>query len=153
MHRTRSALVRDIAQRHVVTVEPAATLAQCARMLRDEHVGSVIVIEGDRPVGIVTDRDIVLECVAPGLDANAVTAADVMPRTLATVGEADDLIDVLARMREHGVRRIAVVDGSGRLSGILALDDVFSLLAQQLASAAAVVGAEQTKEAATRPAR
>jgi CBS domain-containing protein len=157
MRRAPSTTVRDIASRQVVTATSDTTLAQCAQRMRAQHVGSVVIISGDRPdarpIGIVTDRDIVVEAVALGLDPNTITAGDVMATSLGTVNENDDVLDALARMREHGVRRIPVVDSTTRLIGIVALDDLLAVLAQQLGSIADVISAERAKESATRPPR
>jgi CBS domain-containing protein len=157
MRRTPSTSVRDVANRQVVTVAPETALAQCAKLMRDEHVGSVVVISGDhpdnRPIGIVTDRDIVLEAVASSLDPSAITAGEVMSQSLGTVNEDDDILDALARMREHGVRRLPVLDVSGRLAGIVAVDDLLVALAQQLDSTVDIFAAERTKEHIARPAR
>ena len=148
--RPRSAQLIDLAQRDVVTVAPETTLAECAQLMRQEHVGSVVVLAQDKPVGIVTDRDIVIEAVAVQLDPATLTAGDVMSEPLATVRESEDLLDALARMREHGVRRLPVVDGSGKLSVLLAVDNVLEVLAEQVDSVVRVVKAEQTKESALR---
>jgi CBS domain-containing protein len=157
MRRTPSTTVRDVANRQVVTVAPETTLTQCAKTMRDEHVGSVVVIPGDRadsrPIGIVTDRDIALEAVAPSLDPSTLTAGDVMSQSLGTVNEDDDILDALARMREFGVRRLPVLDATGRLAGIVAVDDLLSALAQQIDSTVDVFAAERAKERMTRPPR
>jgi CBS domain-containing protein len=157
MRRTASTNVRDIASRQVVTVARDTTLAQCAQRMREEHVGSVVVVSGERPdtrpIGIVTDRDIVVEAVAASLDPNTITAGDVMAASLGTVDEGDDVLDVLARMRENGVRRIPVTDNTGRLAGIVALDDLLWVLVQQFISVADVISSERAKESSTRPAR
>lgn len=157
MRRTRSTLVRDVASRQVVTVTPETTLAQCARRMRDEHVGSVVVLDTEgaraRAIGIVTDRDIVMEAVAQSLDPTALTAAEVMATPLGTVSEDDDVIDALARMRELGVRRLVSRAAGGEVAGIIALDDVLAALAEQLAAVVDVSLAERTKENETRPAR
>jgi CBS domain-containing protein len=157
MRRTQSTVVRDVANRRVVTVKPDTTLAQCARLMRDDHVGSVVVVDTDRPdqrpVGIVTDRDIVLEAVAPSLDPGTLTAADIMVTALGTVRDDDDVVDALARMREHGVRRLPVIAPNGSLAGIVALDDLLSALAEQLTAIVSVCAAERTKEGETRPTR
>ena len=156
MHRTQSMLVRDIATRPVVTVERHTTLAACAERMRTCHVGSLVVVERsgrqERPVGLVTDRDIVVEAVAQSVDPASLAAADVMVAPVATIDANDDLVDALARMREQGLRRLAVVDAEQALVGIVALDDVVAALAQQFVAVAEVVAASRTKEAVTRPA-
>jgi len=154
MRRIRSTLVRDIDVREVITVRPEATLAECAQIMRENHVGSLVVIDDQRgvtrPIGIVTDRDIVLEVVAPLLDPRSLTAAEVMAPTLATVHEDDDLIDVLARMREQGVRYVPVTTAAGALAGIVAMDDLLAVLAEQLSRIVEVCAAERTREIETR---
>lgn len=153
--RLSSTTLRDVALPHIETVNADSTLVECARKLRHAHVGCVVVAEpaGEalRPLGIVTDRDIVLEAVAPGLDASTLTAGDVMSRPLATVGQDDDLLDALAKMRERGVRRLVVVDGDGLLAGILSLQDVLAALAQQMEAVMGVLAAQREREEATRP--
>ncbi len=152
--RARTVTVRDLSAQEVVTVTPTTTLAECAQIMRRQHVGSVVVIDdkGDRddPRGIVTDRDIVIETVAVGLDPNTLTAGDVMATPLATVRDGDDILDALARMREHGVRRLPVLDDAGHLTGIIAVDNLLEALAEQLDAVVRVIKAEQTREAATR---
>ena len=153
MRRIRSTLVRDIDVRHVETVRPDATLAQCAQLMRDSHVGSLVVVDEDRgllrPIGIVTDRDIVLEAVAQGLDPQSISAAEVMAAMLTPVREDSDIVDALAHMREHGVRRIPVTRESGELAGIVAMDDVLAALAEQLTRIVDVCAAERTRETET----
>lgn len=148
--RVQTALVRDLAVRAVVKVDRETTVADCAKIMRNEHVGSVIVATGSEPEGIVTDRDIVIEVVAMGLDPATLTAGDIMSTPLATVRESDDLFDALARMREHGVRRLAVVDEAGRLTGVLAVDNLLEVLAEQVDGVVRVLKSEQTKETQTR---
>ncbi len=152
--RAKSVTVRDLATTQVVTVQPGTTLAECAQIMRNQHVGSVIVVADkgrrDQPVGIVTDRDIVIETVAVALDAKTLTAGDVMATPLATVAESDDILDALAKMRERGVRRLPVVDAQGTLAGIIAVDNLLEALAEQLDSVVRVIKAEQTKETALR---
>jgi len=152
--RAKTVTVRDLATMQVVTVQPQTTLAECAQIMRNQHVGSLIVVDDkgrrDNPVGIVTDRDIVIESVAVDLDPKTLTAGDVMTTPLATVNDSDDILDVLARMRERGVRRLPVVNQEGALAGIVAVDNLLEALAEQLDSVVRVIKAEQTKETALR---
>lgn len=152
--RAKTATVRDLATAQVVTVQPQTTLAECAQIMRNQHVGSLIVVDDkgrrDNPVGIVTDRDIVLETVAVELDPKTLTAGDVMTAPLATVSESDDILDALAKMRERGVRRLPVIDADGALAGIVAVDNLLEALAEQLDSVVRVIKAEQSKESALR---
>jgi len=152
--RARTVTVRDLAAHEVVTVTPTTTLIECAQIMRAQHVGSVVVIDDqgqrDDPRGIVTDRDIVIEAVAVGLDPSTLTAGDVMTTPLAVVRDSDDILDALARMRERGVRRLPVLDDSGHLSGIVTVDNLLEALAEQFDAIVRVLKAEQTRETATR---
>lgn len=150
--RSRSLQIADFCVTQVVTTSTARSVTDCAQLMRDAHVGSLIVVDPDRttPVGILTDRDIVLEVLAVGLDPGTLTAGDIMTQPLATVRHDDDLSDALARMREHGVRRLVVVDGAGALYGVLAADNALEVLAEQLDAVVRVFKAEQTREAHTR---
>ena len=153
MKRAPSTTVRDLANRKAVIASSDATLRECAQVMRDEHVGSVVVVDRKakwRPVGVITDRDIVVEAVAVGLDPATLTAGDVAATPVTTVREDEDILDALARMREGGVRRLPVVDAEDQLSGIVTLDDLLQALAEQLDSVARVISAERTKESVTR---
>jgi CBS domain-containing protein len=153
--RLPSTSLRDLATREVETVGVDTTLTECARKMRHTHVGCVIVAEPAgaelRPLGIVTDRDIVIEAVAPELDPSTLTAGDVMSQPLATVKASDDLLDALAHMREQGVRRLPVLDDDGMLFGLVSVQDILAALAQQTEAVVGVLMAEKSKEAALRP--
>lgn len=153
--RTATLLVRDIAVRTPATALPSETITICAKRMHAEHVGCLIVVEKDDgnqfPVGMLTDRDIAIEVVAFGLDPNALTAGDVMSEKPAVVEEDDDLLDVLARMRERGARRLPVTRPDGALAGVIALDNVLEALGEQLDGMIGVLKAQQTRELRTRP--
>ncbi len=144
-----------LARRDVETVGVESTLVDCAKKMRQAHVGSVIVVApagaAMTPLGIVTDRDIVVEAVAPGLDAATLTAGDVMSRPLATAHGDDDLLDALAVMRERGVRRLVILDGDEALLGVVSVQDVLDAVGQQMAAVLGVLQAQQAKEAVMRP--
>ena len=117
--------VGKICNREVVITTPEATLIAVAKLMREYHVGDVVVVNarGDEkvPVGIITDRDIVLAIVASEVDLDAVLAGDIMSHELLTAGEDESIWDVLQRMRSHGVRRLPVVNARGGLEGILSV--------------------------------
>lgn len=152
--RAKSVRIGDLAVRDVVTVTPQTTLTEVAQVMRNQHVGSVVVLDDkgrrDKPSGMLTDRDIVIEAVAMGLDADTLTAGDVMSQPLVTAREDDDILDALARMREAGVRRLPVLDAAGNLTGLVAVDNLLEALAEQVDSVVRVLKAEQTKETVTR---
>lgn len=139
----------DLCKRQVVTAPPAMPLPELARLMRANHVGSVVVTQdgGRKPVGIVTDRDIVMEVVAPGLDAATMTAGDIMTGSPVVAGLEDDAMWVLKTMRDRGVRRIPVVDENGDLAGILAFDDLMQHVGTTLNDFAQVIGTERLVEA------
>lgn len=152
--RARSSTVADYCIREVVTAGRDMTITACARLMHDRHVGSLVVVEnrGGRefPVGILTDRDIAIEVVAFGVNADALTAGDIMSAAPALAQEDEDLLSVLATMRERGVRRLAVIDADGALAGIVSADDLWEVLAETVDGLVRVIRAEQTRERATR---
>jgi CBS domain-containing protein len=123
--------------------------------MRTHHVGDLVVIEeqnGRRiPVGIVTDRDIVIEVLAKNINLDAVVIGDVMSFDLVTVQEEDDVFDTIERMRTKGVRRVPVVDSQGGLVGILAVDDLIDLVAELLWDVSGLIAQEQKRERRARP--
>lgn len=146
--------IGEICNRKVVIVERSASVPVAARLMRQHHVGDLVVVDvaGDRtrPVGIVTDRDIVLEVVAMDLAADALTVGDIMAPELVTVREAEGVFETIRYMREKGVRRIPVVDGEGWLAGIVTLDDLVELLAEEMNELAKLIGRGIRREAGVR---
>ncbi len=139
----------QVCKRDVVSASFGTSLAEAARLMRENHVGSIVVLDASRPrrpAGIVTDRDIVVEVVAPGLDAAGITVGEVMGRALAVVREDDDALAALKLMRRQGVRRLPVVDAQGDLAGILSLDDLLEVGANALSDVAQAIASEQAIE-------
>lgn len=142
--------IGEICNREVVIVQPDSAILEAAQLMRHHHVGDVVVVE-DRsgvqvPIGIVTDRDLVVEIMAPELDQRVITVGDIMMPGLATVKENAGVSKTIEYMRAKGVRRMPVVDNSGGLVGILTLDDLLELLAEELLALAKLVKQEQKKE-------
>ena len=125
----------ELCQRKVVTVRRHEELGTAAWMMRERHVGCLVVVEpagvmgGERPVGMLTDRDIVTNVVVNEANPRDVCVEDAMTRHPMTVSTTTSIEDALQRMRDAHVRRAPVVDDRGRLAGILALDDIFDYLA------------------------
>lgn len=119
----------------VVTAAPTESLATIAGLMGKHNVGSVVIVEGLRPVGIVTDRDLALAVVGRGISPQ-VTAATIMSTQLRVVGRDDGVFDTTRAMNESGVRRLPVVDPGGRLVGLVTLDDLLRLLARELSNLA-----------------
>ena len=124
--------VKTIVRENVVSAPPDAPIADVARMMDDEKVGSVVIVEEDRPQGIVTDRDVAIGVVARDRDPETVTAADVMHEDLVTVDADAEMYDVMRTMNESKVRRLPAVDSDGRLAGIVTFDDFVALLGREL---------------------
>ncbi len=146
--------VSDICNREVVIVKAADSALDAARLMRQHHVGDVIVVEergGQRvPVGVVTDRDLVVEILAPELAPGTITVGDFMSRELVTVKESTGVFESIEYMRTKGVRRLPVVNDGGGLVGILTLDDLLDLLAEELQSVTKLIKYEQKKEMVSR---
>lgn len=143
-------LVTDVCNQKVVSVTGDESILDAVELMRDEHVGSVVVVDdrsGERaPVGILTDRDIVIEVVAEGVDLSSITVGDAMSYELMSVGERDEVMDALRVMRTKGVRRVPVVNEVGGLVGILSFDDIVKVIAEQLANLGSVIPLEQGRE-------
>ena len=116
--------VKDVMTSNPATVEPDAKLTDAARIMRDEDTGVVPVLEGDRLVGTVTDRDLVIRALAEGKDARSTTVQEVASTDLVTVDPQQDLDEALRLMAQHQVRRLPVVEEDGRLVGIVSQADV-----------------------------
>ena len=146
--------VGEICNREVVVTEKALSVVDAAQLMRKHHVGDLVVVEekdgSRRPVGVVTDRDIVVEVVAAGVNPEALTVGDIMSPEVATVREGEGLFEALRYMRDKGVRRMPVVDREGALVGILTLDDLLELLAEEMAELAKLVSHERKREAIVR---
>ena len=115
--------VSELMSRDVETAGPQDTIGQIAQRMAELDVGSLPIVEGERVVGMVTDRDIVVRGLAKGLDANA-QVSEVMSGEVETVEETDDLDEVHDRMSASQIRRLPVVDENGSLVGIIALADL-----------------------------
>jgi CBS domain-containing protein len=118
--------IKEVMTRDVRACEPNATVAEAAKVMAQEDVGPVPIVEDGRLVGIVTDRDIVVRVVAEGRDPNATTVREIASTELVTVSPDDDLDDALNRLAERQVRRLPVVEGD-RLVGIVAQADIARL--------------------------
>ena len=140
----------EVCNRTVIVVGRDTPLGEAAKLMREHHVGSLLVVEdtdGRAPVGVVTDRDMVVEVMAPGLDYRALTVGEIMGARLVTAREGDDCLDTLKAMRSYGVRRVPVVTASGELAGIVTIDDLLETVAGQLDDIVRAIGNEQSREA------
>jgi CBS domain-containing protein len=125
-----------------MTVTPNQSAGNVADVMTEEGVGSVVVEEDDRPVGIVTDRDLVMKVIEPRADPAELTARDVMTEPPTTASKGQGILEATGMMYEHAVRRMPVVDDDGFLYGIVTLDDFLVLLTDELDNLSGVVEAE-----------
>jgi len=116
--------IKDVMTTSVECVRPETTLQEAAAKMRSLNVGSLPVCEGDRPIGIVTDRDIVIRAIAEGRDPRTARVPEVMTADLVSVSETADVKDAARLMKDRQIRRIVVIDPSKRVVGIVSLGDI-----------------------------
>jgi CBS domain-containing protein len=143
--------IEEICSRIVVVALPATTVHEGARLLREHHVGALVVIdsrERSRPLGIVTDRDMVVEVLAMGIDPAKLAVGDLMSGDIVTVNAAEGVPETIRLMQSAGVRRVVVVDNAGALVGIVSFNDLVPYVAEALGGlASAIVGAQNRERA------
>jgi CBS domain-containing protein len=146
--------VGEFCNREVVIADKATSLVEIAKLMRQYHVGCVVITESQAenniPIGIITDRDIVLEIIAPQLNLESVAVGDVMSCDLLLAREVDGLWEILKRMRSRGVRRVPVVNDESLLVGILTIDDILEILANEFSELVTLMNKERHKEEAVR---
>lgn len=142
--------IGEVCNREVVVLDRQGSILEAAQLMRRHHVGDVVVTEEREgalvPVGILTDRDIVVGLLADQVPLEAVAVGDAMSPDLLAVSEEEEILDAIRRMRGRGVRRVPVVDRNGALVGILAVDDLIDLVAEQLGDLVKLIGNEQQWE-------
>jgi CBS-domain-containing membrane protein len=144
----------EICNREVVVTYRDMGLVEAAGLMRENHVGSLVVVV-DRlservPVGMLTDRDLTVAVIAKEVDPQPLTVRDVMSTELVTVREQDSMADALRLMRERGVRRLPVLTRSGALAGILTIDDMLDIVAEQLNDVVHAIARERVRETRVR---
>jgi len=132
--------VESLAQQKVVTATPEDTVRELADCMDDNEVGSLIIEDDDRPVGIVTDRDLTIRVLSEGLDPQETTAADIMTDTPFCIRYDEPVYDLTEMMSERGIRRVPVVGEDDELVGIITLDDALRHLVDMGSNMAAVIG-------------
>jgi CBS domain-containing protein len=150
--------VGQICRRNPVTVGEREELTTAAQLMRNEHIGYVIVVAPDRtvpgavkPVGVVTDRDIIVGVIARGADPHQLTAGDVMTRQPVLARESSSVSWAVRQMRQIGVRRLPVVNLADHLVGVLSLDNVLDAMAGELLDVAGSIRNERRIESEARP--
>lgn len=142
--------IGEICNREVVFTRPNESVRSAALLMREHHVGSLVVVDeaGGRriPAGILTDRDIAVGVVALGLDPAATLVGAVMSPEVIVEREDRGVAETVALMRQKGLRRLPVVDRAGSLVGLVSADDLLELLAEELTGLASMVAREQRRE-------
>jgi CBS domain-containing protein len=141
--------LKEFATTLVAVVEPDTSARVVAQLMRRHHIGALVVVDAldkNKPVGIVTDRDLVLELMAEGLDPAVFTAGDIMSVDLIEAQPEMDAMDAVQLMKKFRLRRLVVVDKGGNLAGIVTLEDVLGLLTRELADLSVDLGSARDRE-------
>ena len=134
--------IDDLARSDVVTADPDTPVTDLAATMDDENVGSVVITNGDTPVGIVTDRDLTVRVLGDGADPSEQTAADVMTEDPHTLDRKAGFYEAATMMRDNGIRRVPTCEGDA-LVGIITADDLTELLADEEQRVAEVIRAHR----------
>ena len=132
-------MIGEICSKPVVTVGRMTSVRDAARLMREKKVGALVVVDGTKPVAVVTDRDITVSVVADGRDASTVPVNEIMHPELTVIPAERGLLDAARIFAAKGVRRLPVVDRRGKVMGILSLDDLLILLGEEMNCVAAAL--------------
>ncbi len=142
--------VSDVCVPNPVVVKAGDSIRIAAQYMKQYHVGSLIVVEvindGIKPIGIITDRDIVLKVATQGRSVDEVIVDEVMSKDLETAEGEEDIYEALQKMRRKGVRRLPIVDEEGLLVGIMTVDDALEFIVKQLVEVVRLMWKEQARE-------
>lgn len=146
--------IGECCNREVVIAEDTTEILEAAKLMKKHHVGDLVIVDkrnGVRaPVGIITDRDLVVEVMAQEVLPNEVTAADVMSLDIQTVTEEEGVWETLEKMRDLGVRRMPVVDQEGSLVGLITMDDLLKLFTEAMDNMTQLIKGEVRRESRLR---
>lgn len=147
--------IGEICIREVIICNRSTNVLEAAQLMRRYHVGDLVIVDesaGKRiPVGMITDRDIVISVLAMQLDPATITAGDLISRDVVVIREDQGVFETIEHMRAHGVRRMPVVDQQGALVGIISVDDLTELLAEELTQLSKLISKEQAQEIERKP--
>ncbi|MFZ4537955.1 CBS domain-containing protein [Propionivibrio sp.] len=142
--------IGEICNREVIVAEANCSILEASRLMRQHHVGALVIVDSDdgvnRPVGVITDRDLVVEVMAAHLDPEIVLVGEAVIEPLYSLRETEGVFETMHLMREHGVRRLPVVDENGGLQGIVTIDDLISILAEEMNELSRLIVHEQMTE-------
>ena len=138
--------IEDLVKKPPVSLPADAKCIEAAEAMREQNVGSIVVADGGKPLGVITDRDLVVRVMARSEDPSELTVGEVMSKDPGFVIRTRSIDEVVATMRQLGVRRIPVVDENGKLDGLVSMDDLMVAISGQLASLAVVIANEIESE-------
>jgi CBS domain-containing protein len=124
----------ECCSKDVVMASPDSSVVEAARLMEERNVGSIIVTEEERPVGIITDRDIALRVIAQGKRPEETTIRDVMTPDPVTLNGNMEIFEAIEYVTREGIRRLPIVEADGRLVGIITLDDVIGILGKEMSN-------------------
>jgi signal-transduction protein with cAMP-binding, CBS, and nucleotidyltransferase domain len=134
--KTQAELLNEVINRNVVTISPTAALSEASYMMMNEDVGALVVVDTDMsPVGMITDRDLVVSAMAEGVNPDEVTVEEIMTKDVITVDEDTDIFEMLSILSENSIRRLPVTRGR-KLKGIVSVDDLIVVVATELVNLA-----------------
>ena len=138
--------LNKLLERELISCFQDDLVSDAARLMDERNVGAIVVVDANRfPVGIVTDRDIVVRCIGKGSNCEQTKVGDIMTSDISCVKTTEGIFDVIRTMKEGAVRRLPVVDESGVVVGLVSFGDMFQLLGQELSDLAAIVEPETPK--------
>jgi CBS domain-containing protein len=140
--------IRSLGVRRPQTAEPALSLRAAAQQMKKQGVGCLVVVDGKKPIGVVTDRDLALYVLVGKRDAGLVRVGEVAARPVRTLPETASIADAARMMRSHGLRRLPIVDPNGELVGVISQDDLLRALATEAADLAEALRRQLSAEQA-----
>lgn len=142
--------LKDICKHNVVCIGPDATILDAALLMKEKHVGELVVVKHPErpkdPIGIVTDRDLVMKVIAEKLPPEDTKVRDVMFPEPRVARDTDGMLEATEKMESSGIRRLPIVDAAGNLKGILSIDDLYELLTTELGNLSRISARQVSKE-------
>lgn len=142
--------IGEFCNREVIIARREESVLEAAQLMRRYHVGAVVIVDeinGKRyPVGVLTDRDLVMEVLVNKLDPETVLIGEILGESVVTVKTSDGVFDTIQHMRRRGVRRAPVVDDNRELIGIITVDDLIAVLAEEMNELYKLIRHEQERE-------
>ncbi len=131
-----SSTFKELIHRNVITISSYDSVSEAAYLMRNEDIGALVVTDKDsKPIGIITDRDLVVSVIAERINPTEVTVEDIMTKDPVSVDEDTDLFDIIRILQEHSVRRLPITSG-GKLTGIVSVDDLIVVVATEVVNLA-----------------